>query len=59
MNEVLAEAYDMVEDSTMSESDFRDYTFGNPVRFHAGMNPMFFKGTRVEADVDRMLQDGI
>ncbi len=59
MNEVLAEAYDMVEDSTMSESDFRDYTFGNPVRFHAGMNPMFFKGTRVEADVDRILQDGI
>ena len=35
--------------ASSSERDFRDFTFLNPVRLHAGANPDFFAGTRVEA----------
>jgi hypothetical protein len=58
MNEVLAEAYEMVERGAMTEADFRDYVFTNPVRLHAEVNPAFFKGTRVEDEVARLLAAG-
>jgi hypothetical protein len=32
--------------------------FANPARLHAGMNPDFFKGTRVEAEVEKLKADG-
>jgi len=35
----------------MRPDDFRDFMFANPVRLHAGMNPEFFAGTRVEQAV--------
>ena len=52
MTRVMVEAYEMVEHGLITEDDFRDFTFGNVVRMHAGMNPDFFKGTAVEADVE-------
>ena len=48
MTKVMVEAYEMVEDGFMNEDDFRDFTFGNVVSMHSGMNPDFFKGTVVE-----------
>jgi hypothetical protein len=32
--------------------------FWNPVELHARVNPDFFKGTRVEADVDKFMREG-
>lgn len=55
MEEVLEEAYEMVEDGMVSEEDFRDFVFTNPVMLHAGMNPDFFKGTVVEDQVAKLL----
>jgi predicted TIM-barrel fold metal-dependent hydrolase len=48
MTEVLAEAYELVERRQLEEDDFRDFVFGNAVRFWAGGNPDFFKGTAIE-----------
>lgn len=47
--EVIEEAWEMVEHELITEDDFREFTFTNVVELHAGMNPDFFKGTRVEA----------
>ena len=32
--------------------------FVNPARLHAGMNPDFFKGTRVEREIDKLKVTG-
>ena len=48
MRDVVEEAYEMVEDGLMTEDDFRDFTFGNPVRFFTDLNPAFFDGTAIE-----------
>ena len=39
----------MVEHELITEDDFRDFVFTNPVRFYTEANPSFFAGTRVEA----------
>ncbi len=52
---VLGEAYELVEDELMSLDAFRDFTFTNPVQLWGGMNPDFFKGTRVEAAAAEVL----
>ncbi|MGE0682806.1 MAG: amidohydrolase family protein [Candidatus Binatia bacterium] len=57
MTEVLVEAYEGVEDGVLSEEDFHDFVFGNPVRFWAGMNPNFFKGTAVESQVQKFMKE--
>jgi predicted TIM-barrel fold metal-dependent hydrolase len=57
MTEVLVEAYEGVEDGLITEDDFRDFVFGNPVRFWAGMNPNFFTGTAVEARARKYLAE--
>lgn len=46
--QVLAEAYELVEDDLLTEDDFRDFVFGNAVRLWAGTNPDFFTGTAIE-----------
>jgi predicted TIM-barrel fold metal-dependent hydrolase len=56
MEKVLEEAYEMVERGLLSEAEFREFVFVNPVMLHAGMNPDFFKGTVVEQAVDALLQ---
>lgn len=38
----------------IDEADFRDFTFGNVVEMHAGMNPNFFNGTVVEDTVEKL-----
>ncbi|MBT4940628.1 MAG: amidohydrolase family protein [Rhodospirillaceae bacterium] len=57
MTRVLPDAYEAVENGLMSEDDFRDFTFTNPVMFFAKQNPDFFKGTRVETEVDKLLAE--
>jgi predicted TIM-barrel fold metal-dependent hydrolase len=53
MTRVMVEAFEMVEDGYMDDDDFRDFTFGNVVAMHTGMNPDFFKGTVVESAVEK------
>ena len=48
MRDAAAEAWEMVEEGCISEVDFRDFVFANPVRAKAEVNPDFFKGTVVE-----------
>ena len=48
---VVAEAWELVEHEVMQKADFRDFMFVNAVRLHAGMNPEFFTGTRIEQAV--------
>ena len=48
MSEVLAEAYELVEDELMTAEDFRDFVFVNAARLHTSLNADFFKGTVVE-----------
>jgi hypothetical protein len=55
MREVVAEAYELVEKGLLSEEDFRDFVFVNPVTLWTGMNPAFFTGTAIEKDVDKLL----
>src|SRR5262245_23278904 len=47
MTRVLPEAWKLVEDGLLDESDFRDFTFANAVRFWGSANPDFFQGTAV------------
>jgi hypothetical protein len=56
MKEVLPEAYELVEDGLITDDDFRDFLFVNPVRFWADANPNFFKGTRVEKQAAALLR---
>ena len=51
MTDVLGEAYEGVEDGVLSQDDFRDFVFANPVRLWTSMNPDFFVGTAVESQV--------
>ena len=56
MTKVKVEAYELVDDGFMDEEALRDFTYGNVVRMHAGMNPAFFKGTIVEQEVASNLE---
>jgi predicted TIM-barrel fold metal-dependent hydrolase len=55
MQDVLHEAYELVEDGIMTELDFRDFVFANPVSLWAGTNRDFFKGTTIESEVRHLL----
>ncbi|HKA55906.1 MAG TPA: amidohydrolase family protein [Candidatus Binatia bacterium] len=55
MAHVVPEAYELVEDGLISEDDFRDFVFANPVRFWGEANPNFFQGTAVEAAAAALL----
>ena len=57
MRKAAMEAYELVEDGLITEDDFRDFVFTNPARAKADLNPDFFRGTRVEGDVYRLLRD--
>jgi SAM-dependent methyltransferase len=54
MREVLAEAWELVEDGHMTEEDFREFTCGNAMRMLTSMNPRFFEDT-VVSDAARAL----
>jgi predicted TIM-barrel fold metal-dependent hydrolase len=51
MTEPVAEAFELVEHGLLTEEEFRELTFVNPVRLHAALNPSFFAGTVCEAPV--------
>lgn len=53
MSEVVEEAWELVEHGLLSQADFRDFVFGNAVRLWAALNPSFFSGTAIEAEVLR------
>jgi predicted TIM-barrel fold metal-dependent hydrolase len=52
ITEVTEEAWELVEHGLITEDDFRDFVFANPVSLWTGMNPAFFKGTVVEKQVE-------
>jgi len=56
MTEVLEEAWELVEEKGMSEKDFHAFSFGNPVRLWASLNPDFFKGTVVEKEARQFIE---
>jgi predicted TIM-barrel fold metal-dependent hydrolase len=58
MTEILAEAFELVEHERIDEHAFCDFVFANPARFYARLNPDFFKGTRVEMEVAKLLAAG-
>lgn len=54
--EVLPEAFEMVEKGCLTEQDFREFTFTNAARLHTSNNPDFFQGTVVENAVAKALE---
>jgi hypothetical protein len=58
MRDAAAEAYELVEKDVISEENFRDFVFVNPVKFVTALNPDFFKGTVVEHAVNKLLAEG-
>jgi predicted TIM-barrel fold metal-dependent hydrolase len=54
-DEVLEEAWELVEHGVINEDNFREFTFTNAVKLHGGMNPDFFKGTVVEKQAAKVL----
>jgi predicted TIM-barrel fold metal-dependent hydrolase len=59
MRNAAAEAYENVELGLMSEPEFRDFVFVNPVKLHCGMNPEFFKGTILEHEAERVMAGNV
>jgi predicted TIM-barrel fold metal-dependent hydrolase len=57
MARVLAEAYESVEAGWLDEEDFRDFVFGNAVRFYTDTNPAFFSGTCIESEVSALVEE--
>ena len=47
--EVMPEAFEMLERGFMTEQDFREFTFTNAARLHTRNNPGFFAGHRGRA----------
>ena len=50
-NDVIPEAFEIVEKGYVTEPDFREFTFTNAALLHTHNNPAFFKGTVVEKAV--------
>jgi hypothetical protein len=55
MSGVLHEAWEMVEQETITEDDFREFVCENTAEMHYQMNPNFFKGTVVEDAVAKLM----
>lgn len=58
MTTVLSEAHELVEDGIISDEDFEHFVFRNPVKLFTGMNPGFFEGTAVAAEVAKLKGNG-
>lgn len=50
MEDVLPDAYGLVEKGLLTPEQFRAFTFENPAALHLRMNPEFFAGTRLAAE---------
>jgi hypothetical protein len=55
MRDAAAEAYELVEHELITDDDFRDFVFTNPVHFFTALNRDFFKGTRVEDAANKLI----
>lgn len=54
MTSVLADAWELVEDGIITETDFRAFVYDNPLRLFTDMNPDFFADTTISSiDIDR------
>ena len=58
MSQVVAEAYELVEDERIDAAGFRRFVFENPVHFWGRTNPAFFDGTRVAGAAASVLGQG-
>ena len=47
IEDVLVEAFELVEDGVVAEEDFRRFAFASPVAFWTANNPRFFEGSAV------------
>jgi hypothetical protein len=55
MEDVVPEAYELVEHGLITDDDFRDFMFANAVRFWGEVDANFFKGTVVEKQAAEVL----
>ena len=55
MADVVAEAWELVDDGHLDADQFRAFTFENAVRFYACLDPTFFEGTRIEREAAQVL----
>jgi predicted TIM-barrel fold metal-dependent hydrolase len=51
MADVMTEAYELVTDGVLTESQFKAFVCTNPARLYRDQNPEFFDGTVVESQV--------
>jgi hypothetical protein len=58
MRDPLPEAFELVEDGLITESDFQDFVFGNAVRLWGTQNEHFFEGTAVAREAAALLKRG-
>jgi predicted TIM-barrel fold metal-dependent hydrolase len=56
--DVVPEAFEMLERKYVTEQDFREFTFTNAARLHTRNNPNFFKGTAIDDAVKQELKLG-
>ena len=59
MNEVLEEAYELVEHELITTDNFREFVFTNAARLHTSLNPDFFTGTVVEEAVAKLMSSAL
>jgi predicted TIM-barrel fold metal-dependent hydrolase len=55
MSETVEEAWELVDEGLLTESDFRDFTFANAATMWAESDASFFRGTVVEKAVDELM----
>ena len=55
VDEVVPEAYELVEDGRLDAAQFRAFACDNVIRLHGRMNPSFFVGTPVEGYASALL----
>ncbi|WP_432209408.1 amidohydrolase family protein [Acinetobacter variabilis] len=53
LTEPLAETWDLVQEGAITAEDFKALVFTNPYNFYTANNPDFFKGTQVEAKLNK------
>ena len=56
MSETVEEAWELVDEGLLTETDFRDFTFRNAATMWAEADPNFFQGTIVEKAVSDLLR---
>ena len=57
MKHILPEAYELIENEILDESQFKEFVLINPVRFYTSLNPDFFDGTRVEDAAKKIVEE--